>query len=60
MVFLKNVLMLKYLFKLLLINKNANVFPMALGKRKTGMDDAPSVVEILQELSHDIQVAYDK
>ena len=33
---------------------------MTLGKRKTGMDDEPSVVELLPELSHDIQVPYDK
>jgi hypothetical protein len=36
---------------------NQMQFPLALGKRKTGVDDAPSAVEIVQELAHDMQVA---
>ena len=31
-----------------------------LGKRKTGVEDAPSAVEIMQELSDDMQTACDK
>ena len=36
------------------------VFPLALGKRKTGAEDAPCAQEILQELSRDMHDAVDK
>ena len=35
------------------------VFPLVLGKRKTGAETAPCAVEIVQELSHDMQAAVD-
>ena len=39
---------------------NANVFPLDLGKRKTGVDDVPSAVEILQVVTHNMQVLCEK
>jgi hypothetical protein len=39
---------------------SAAALPWALGKRKTGVDDAPSAVEIMQELSDDMRTACDK
>jgi hypothetical protein len=36
------------------------VLPFALGKRKTGAEDAPCAMEILNELSSDMQDAVDK
>lgn len=32
---------------------------MTLGKRRSGLDDAPSAVEIMKELSDDMQAAFD-
>lgn len=36
------------------------VFPLSLHKRKTGAEDAPCAMEILQELSNDMQDAVAK
>ena len=36
------------------------LFPLALGKRKTGTEDASCAMEILQELSRDMQDTVDK
>ncbi len=38
----------------------ARQFPLTLGKRKTGAETAPCAMEILQELSHDMEAAVDK
>jgi hypothetical protein len=35
----------------------ARQFPLTLGKRKTGAETAPCAMEILQELSHDMEAA---
>ena len=36
---------------------DARQFPLTLGKRKTGAETAPCAMEILQELSHDMEAA---
>lgn len=39
---------------------NTNVFHLSLVKRKTGVDDTPSTVEILKEFTHDMEVVCDR
>jgi hypothetical protein len=39
---------------------DARQFPLTLGKRKTGAETAPCAMEILQEMSHDMEAAVGK